>query len=100
MLCRLFHKIQCQLGKGLILEKVDRFKTNPFVSLRLVQLLGTWATILGVGGSNVNPGLGLAIVTQVSTESLYPHCSSVPSCKIGTWLQLGWQKRAKLSWSH
>ena len=37
--------------------------------------------------------LGLAVVTL--SKSLYPHCSSVPSCKIGTWLRLGWQKKGK-----
>ena len=37
--------------------------------------------------------LGLAVVTL--SKSLYPHCSSVPSCKIGTWLWLGWQKGQK-----
>ena len=49
--------------------------------------------ILGsrVGGSN--PSLGLAVVTL--SKSLYPHCSSVPSCKIGTWLWLEWQQKGK-----
>ena len=33
--------------------------------------------------------LGLAVVTM--SKSLFPHCSSIPSCKIGDWLQLGWR---------
>ena len=59
----------------------------------LVQLLRSWAHNPRVGGSN--PGLSLAVVTL--SKSLYPHCSSIPSCKIGTWLWLGWQKKAKTS---
>ena len=50
----------------------------------LVQLLRSWATNSRVGGSN--PSLGLAVVTL--NKSLHPHCSSVPSCKIGTWPRL------------
>ena len=42
-----------------------------------------------------NSHLGLAVVTL--SESLYPQCSSVPSCKIGTWLWKGVAKRAKTS---
>ena len=34
--------------------------------------------------------LGFAVVTL--SKSLYPHYSSIPSSKIGTWLWLGWQK--------
>ena len=62
----------------------------------LVQLLRSWAHNPRVGGSN--PGLGLAVVTL--SKSLYPHCSSVPSCKIGTWPRLGWQKKGQNHQSH
>ena len=57
----------------------------------LVQLLRSWAHNPRVGGSN--PGLGLAVVTL--SKSLYPHCSSVPSCEIGTCPRLRWQKKGK-----
>ena len=35
-----------------------------------MQWLRFWATNLRVGGSNINPGLGLAVVTL--SKSLYP----------------------------
>ena len=41
-----------------------------------MQLLGFWATNPRVGG--LNPGLGLAVMTL--SKSLYPHCSSIPTC--------------------
>ena len=36
-------------------------------------------------------------LSEAHPKSLYPHCSGVPSCKIGTWLRLGWQKGQNIS---
>ena len=55
-----------------------------------MQWLRSWAPNSRVGGSNPTWALLLC-------KSLYPNCSSVPSSKIGTWLQLRRAKWAKTS---
>jgi hypothetical protein len=52
----------------------------------------SWAPNPRFGG--LNPTWAFQSSVTLS-KSLYPHCSSVTSGIIGTWLQLGWQKGQK-----
>ncbi len=45
-------------------------------------------------GCEFDPSLGSAVETL--SKFLYLYCFSVPSCKIGTWPWLGWQKALTL----
>ena len=54
----------------------------------LVQWLCFWAPNPRVLGSKPAKALQLWLWAR----HFIPHCSSVPSCKIGTWLWLWWQK--------
>ena len=68
--------------------------TLQFVSHAVCVCVRVYGTLgLPILGLVVQmPRLSLAVVTL--SKLLYPHCSSIPSCKIGTWLRLG---RAKIS---